>query len=1027
MAAPIHDVSKTLKDALFETLTSILSPIHDVRISAEQQINVLEVTDEFAVHLTELMLDQNAPLAIRQLASVLLKQYVESHWSSAAEKFRPPEATAEAKAAVRAMLPMGLHESISKLRSSVAYAISAIAQWDWPEDWPELFEILLRSLVSENSCAVHGAMRVLKEISNEVSDSQMPQFAPVILPEMLKIFLQDQKYEIRTRGRAIEIFAACAEVIGSMTPYNKSAPKNFLFPILTPFTEALVSALKTPDGMTSDSGLKKDVLNALQILVRYFPKQMIQWLPHILAPVWNSLTTSVNTYVQTVVNACEEADNPVDSDGEALGFENLVFSIFEFINVLVDSSKYKNYIKDGMTDLIYYILLYTQITEDQIKTWSNNPDQFVEDEDDDTYAYSVRISAQDLLLLLAQEFEDKCSVSLCTAITRHIHEADKNTNPNWWKIHESCMLALGSIKDLIISGIKGNSLQFDMSGFIHSVVLEDLNTAGEPFLLGRCLWFASRYSALLTEDLMKRFLQATVSGLQPSQPATVRVSAVRAVWGFCDHLKTTERVNMMAPYLAPITEGLISLAVQFSSEVLALVLESISIIITIDENFTAQYENKISPIAIAVFLKHNSDPVLITMAEEIFKQLSKTPGARGPMQQRLIPTLVSILQAQPMKVPLGLQAASLDVLQTIVRSSPRPLATPIITQTFPAAVHCIMHSDDNSILQNGGECLRSFVSVALEQVSAWRDESGNSGLDYIINVAQRLLDPKTPESASAFVGRLTSLLIAKAGSIIGDKSELLLRAVLSKMQQVEALSVNQSLLLVFAHLINHQIEPVLDFLSGVPGPTGQSALEFVMSVWCQCHSLFFGAYERKVSAFSLSLILQYGLKENDQRLQNIQVLGDQIFNHTQGPKTRSKSQQEPDQWTKIPLFVKIYKLLLYDLSNMCDQDLDNQEEEESSDEDFVDGCDNSGDGIDLVESASSGISYGASFSDFDLEKEEIEEDPDIASDPIHTVNLKAYLMDYLQQLHQLPCYSSFSEHLTPHERTALSDLGLLSA
>ena len=31
--------------------------------------------------------------------------------------------------------------------------------------------------------------------------------------------------------------------------------------------------------------------------------------------------------------------------------------------------------------------------------WSLNPDQFVEDEDDDTFSYSVRISAQDLLLV----------------------------------------------------------------------------------------------------------------------------------------------------------------------------------------------------------------------------------------------------------------------------------------------------------------------------------------------------------------------------------------------------------------------------------------------------------------------------------------------------------------------------------------------------------------------------------------------------------------------------------------------------
>ena len=35
----------------------------------------------------------------------------------------------------------------------------------------------------------------------------------------------------------------------------------------------------------------------------------------------------------------------------------------------------------------------------QGRLWITNPDQFVEDEDDDTFSYSVRISAQDLLLV----------------------------------------------------------------------------------------------------------------------------------------------------------------------------------------------------------------------------------------------------------------------------------------------------------------------------------------------------------------------------------------------------------------------------------------------------------------------------------------------------------------------------------------------------------------------------------------------------------------------------------------------------
>ena len=67
----------------------------------------------------------------------------------------------QAKAAIRQILPLGLKESISKVRSSVAYAVSAIAHWDWPEAWPELFQILMEALTSGNQDAVHGAMRVL--------------------------------------------------------------------------------------------------------------------------------------------------------------------------------------------------------------------------------------------------------------------------------------------------------------------------------------------------------------------------------------------------------------------------------------------------------------------------------------------------------------------------------------------------------------------------------------------------------------------------------------------------------------------------------------------------------------------------------------------------------------------------------------------------------------------------------------------------------------------------------------------------
>lgn len=78
------------------------------------------------------------------------------------------------------------------MRSSVAYAISAIAHWDWPENWPGLFDILINYLSSGNEWAVHGAMRVLTEFSRDLTDMQLPHIAPVILSEMYRIFQDEQ-------------------------------------------------------------------------------------------------------------------------------------------------------------------------------------------------------------------------------------------------------------------------------------------------------------------------------------------------------------------------------------------------------------------------------------------------------------------------------------------------------------------------------------------------------------------------------------------------------------------------------------------------------------------------------------------------------------------------------------------------------------------------------------------------------------------------------------------------------------------
>lgn len=79
--------------------------------------------------LVNVLLDKSSAFGLRQLAGVLFKQYIEVHWSQNAEKFEEPEVDAVVKARVKQLLPIGLNDASSKLRTQVSVAIAIIGSY----------------------------------------------------------------------------------------------------------------------------------------------------------------------------------------------------------------------------------------------------------------------------------------------------------------------------------------------------------------------------------------------------------------------------------------------------------------------------------------------------------------------------------------------------------------------------------------------------------------------------------------------------------------------------------------------------------------------------------------------------------------------------------------------------------------------------------------------------------------------------------------------------------------------------------
>lgn len=138
-------------------------------------------------------MNQSFDLALRQLASVMLKKYVEDHWGndeSVDNTQKTVVATNQAKEMIRKILPNGLYDPNSKIRASVAYTISTIAAIDWPHTWTDLFDIIVKCL-GGNEDSIHGAMNVLVEFSYDL-ESQVAVVGPVILNEIYRIFEAEQ-------------------------------------------------------------------------------------------------------------------------------------------------------------------------------------------------------------------------------------------------------------------------------------------------------------------------------------------------------------------------------------------------------------------------------------------------------------------------------------------------------------------------------------------------------------------------------------------------------------------------------------------------------------------------------------------------------------------------------------------------------------------------------------------------------------------------------------------------------------------
>ncbi|KAK6134049.1 hypothetical protein DH2020_032194 [Rehmannia glutinosa] len=910
---------------LINCLNASLDPSHQIRTFAETSL-------------------QQASLQ----PAVLLKQFIRKHWDEDEEGFEHPVVLSNEKASIRGLLLASLDDPFKKICTAVSMAVSAIAQYDWPDDWPELVPFLLNLINDQTKLnAVHGALRCLSLLSSDMDDKMVPNLVPVLFPCLHTIVSSPQIYDKSLRSKALSIVYNCTSMVGAMSGVYKTETTALMLPMLQPWMEQFSSILKHP--------VPSEDPDDWSIRMEYGGISVI------VGPLWHTFVSSLEVYVRSSIEGVEDSyDGRYDSDGAEKSLESFVIQV----------------VMNNVKELVYYTIGFLQMTEQQVHTWSLDANQYVADEDDNTY--SCRVSGA----LLLEEIIASCGMegidAVIDSVKRRISESQqaKDTgSPGWWRLREATLFALASVSEQL--------LEAEVSGPTVGAMLDQV----------------------LTDDMAIVNFNRMSLIIPFYRPPPVKVGACRAL----SQLLPDATTGIIQHHAMDLFSSLIDLLKNASDETMHLVLETLQAAVKAGYEISASIEPVISPIMLNMWASHVSDPFISIDALEVLEVIKKAPGCIHPLVSRVLPYIGPIL-SNPQQQPDGLVAGSLDLVTMLVKNAPIDVVKAVYQVSFDSVVRIVLQSDDHSEMQNATQCLAALVSGGKQDMLAWSGDSGFT-MRSLLDVASRLLDPDLESSGSLFVGSYILQLILHLPSQMAQHIRDLVTALIRRMQSSQIAGLKSSLLLIFARLVHMSVphvEQFIDLLVSIPAEGHRNSFSYVMEIQ--------GAYQIKVTTTALALLLLTRHVE----LGNVNVQGHLIKSDT-GITTRSRAKIIPDQWTVMPLPAKILAILadaLLEIQEQVDGDNEDSDWEEVHNED-----DN------FLYSADAKSHNRPTYEYLDAMAKAFNEDQDddyeddllSGTDPLNEINLVNFLFESLAKFSESdrPFFEHLYQSLTKPQQNAI--------
>ncbi|RXK36603.1 hypothetical protein M231_06144 [Tremella mesenterica] len=870
---------------------------------------------------------------VQHSAGLLLQQYINVHWSDAADKFKPPLVPPEIKLQLRPSILHILSEPHRKIRSAGAFAAAAIAKLDWPEEWPELVPSLSELLQSDNVDACQGAMSMLTEFLDEgMSEDQLQPVIQSLAPPMLAILQKKEMHSPFTRAQTVDVFR---EIVATFHGSNnkrsdlQQAAMGFIGSWTSAFEELLAADAATEVARDWDEILvRKQIIEAYSLLqtrktATDFPRHT-----HLVVSNLISLIPAYQIYYVASSSSGREpptTTSRANSKDPASSLVELACAAFDFLEPAVRSPKVRDALLEGprggetptmlLRALMESVLAYTQITRDEVETWLDDPNAFLIDDDESSGNYNARICGHDVIGSLIDKYPIPVVhllQEMCVSVIQDCSKKRQERDPDWWQRLEALFAMLCGISSDLRTQAEadinaGRTPKLDYNAMFTLILPSALNYNDVPFLQARAFQFVSLFAQLLSEDLCRQYLVVAVSALQsPDHSTTVKLAAVRAIRNFCRFVD----VSFIRVHSRAMLDYLVGILPHATKETLYLTLETIEALLVLDtELLTVETAFMIAKSLHDVWFTNYEDPVTTGSIEDLLDVLVDTSP---PITRIVVMTLGPNLSKAILTVDdksNHLPCEAIQLANRLVRTRDGPLESELIDTVTWAIMNFLRVSEDSDAIQTVQDFLNgTYLSYSIPV--SLKDSLGKKvdGIHYIYGLLDRFLAPTFPEDGAIAVGGLVMHLLRKAPGPIQPVLLDILQALVNRLVTAKLPSLIQSLVLPFAYLFVEHTEEILELLSKLDArmPDGSTtpALPVVLNQWCEMSDTISGSWNIRVSDLGLARLFMAPVP----LLQQIQVKGDMIITQT--------NSKDPIQHTMIPFPVKVLKLLLHEVEDV---------------------------------------------------------------------------------------------------------------